>query len=184
MATQRSIVDVLLLRRLLMLCVATTFALSWHTCSTPLFTLAPSPSSNVRFYRSRSLGRATRRVRDSAAPTEFKGYYKQNELGGAARAHGPGRIKTCGLSPIYNNIVIIGHRETICPRGSRRETILVAPGSCPEPSCYSQIRLAVVKHMSFQIKIVVVHRRDKLLLEMTEEYMIYHGELRALQRLW
>ena len=30
--------------------------------------------------------------------------------------------------------------------------------------------------MSFQIKIVVVHRRDKLLLEMTEEYMIYHGK--------
>ena len=117
-------------------------------------------------------------------PQEIKAYYKQNELGGAARAHGPGRVKTCGLSPIYNNIVIIGHRETICPRGSRRETILVAPGSCPEPSCYSQIRLAVVKHMSFQIKIVVVHRRDKLLLEMTEEYMIYYGGLRALRRLW
>ena len=28
--------------------------------------------------------------------------------------------------------------------------------------------------MSFQIKIVVVHR-DELLIEMTEEYMIYHG---------
>ena len=38
--------------------------------------------------------------------------------------------------------------------------------------------------MSFQIKIVVVHRRDKLLLEMTEKYLIYHGGLRALQRLW
>ena len=36
--------------------------------------------------------------------------------------------------------------------------------------------------MSFQIKIVVVHR-DKLLLEMTEEYVIYHGGLRALQLL-
>ena len=31
--------------------------------------------------------------------------------------------------------------------------------------------------------IVFVHR-DKLLLEMTEEYVIYHGGLRALQRLW
>ena len=117
------------------------------------------------------------------APHKKSGYIMNKRLA-AARAHGPGRVTTCGLSPIYNNIVIIGHRETICPRGSRRETILVAPGSCPEPSCYSQIRLAVVKHMSFQIKIVVVHRRDKLLLEMTEEYMIYHGELRALQRLW
>ena len=31
--------------------------------------------------------------------------------------------------------------------------------------------------------IVFVHR-DKLLLEMTEKYLIYHGGLRALQRLW
>ena len=53
MATQRSIVDVLLLRRLLVLCVATTFALSWRTCSTPPPNSYPSPSSpssNVRFY--------------------------------------------------------------------------------------------------------------------------------------
>ena len=63
-------------------------------------------------------------VRDSAPPTKIKAYYKQNELGGAARARAAraGKVKTCGLSPIYNNIVIIGHREIICPRGSRRET--------------------------------------------------------------
>ena len=127
----------------------------------------------MRFYWSRSLGGETRRVHDSAPPTEFKAYYKQNELGGAALAHGPGRIKICGLSPIYNNIVIIGHRETVHPRGSRRETILVAPGSCPEPSCYSQIRLAEINKLPNSEFIAFVHR-DKLLLEMTEEYMIYH----------
>ena len=103
----------------------------------------PSPlfrAQRVRFYWSRALGRATRRVRDSAPPTEIKGYYKQNELGGAARVHGPGRVKTCGLSPIYNNIVIIGHRKTICSRVAGEKPF---PGSCPEPSCYSLIRLAV-----------------------------------------
>ena len=143
MGRQRSIVDVLLLRRLLLLCVATTFALSWHTSQHPPPNYYPSPlfrAQRVRFYWSRALGRATRRVRDSAPPTEIKGYYKQNELGGAARVHGPGRVKTCGLSPIYNNIVIIGHRKTICSRVAGEKPF---PGSCPEPSCYSLIRLAV-----------------------------------------
>ena len=118
-----------------------------------------------------------------ATTTKIKAYYKQNELGGAARAHGPGRIKTCGLSPIYNNIVITGHRETVGPRVAGEKHILVAPGSCAEPSCYSQIRLAEINGLPNSGFIVFVHR-DELLIVMTEENMIYHGELRALQRLW
>ena len=101
----------------------------------------------------------------------------------AARAHGPGRVKTRGLSPIYNIIITIGHRETVGPRVAGEKHILVAPGSCAEPSCYSQIRLAEINGLPNSGFIVFVHR-DELLIEMTEEYMIYHGGLRALRRLW
>ena len=60
----------------------------------------------------------------------------------------------------------------------------MAPGgSCPEPSCYSQIRLAEINGLPNSGFIVFVHR-DELLIEMTEEYVIYHGGLRALQLLW
>ena len=70
-----------------MLCVATTFALSWHKQAPPS-KLYPGPSSpsNVRFYWYDHPADSSRvRLR---APTEIKAYYKQNELGGAARAHG------------------------------------------------------------------------------------------------
>ena len=133
-------------RRLLMLCVATTLCAQLAPSSPPH---SPYSSPSVPLQSCDSIGHDHSGENSSRprfrAPTEIEAYYKQNELGGAARAHGPGRVKTCGLSPIYNDLVIIGHRESICPRGSRRETTLVAPGSCAEPSCYSQIRLAVVK---------------------------------------
>ena len=103
-----------------------------NSCPSP-----SSPSSNVRFSWSRALGRTTRRVRDSAPPIKIKAYYKQT-TGGAARAHGPGRVKTCGLSPIYNNIVIIGHREIVSPQVESQKHILVAPRSCAQPPCYLQ----------------------------------------------
>ena len=100
MATQRSIVDVLL-RRLLMLCVATLLRSAGNTGAPPLQTLALAPLAPLQTCDSiGTIIPRTRRVYEYATTTKIKAYYKQNELGGAARAHGPRRVKTCGLSPI------------------------------------------------------------------------------------
>ena len=162
--------------------MATTFALSWHTSSLQTLALAPlAPSSNVRFYwYDQPADSSPVRVRDNQKDQGILQTKRTGRRGTCARA---GRVKTCGLIPILNVTKIIGHREIVCSQVAGQKHILVAPGSCPEPSCYSQIRLAEINGLPNSGFIVFVHR-DELLIEMTEEYMIYHGGPRAPQRLW
>ena len=143
MATQRSIVDVLLLRRLLLLCVATTLCAQMADKDHPPQALYPSPSSKHNACDSIGHDHSGEQLVASAIPRPHKkSRYIMNKRLAAARAHGPGRVKTRGLSPIYNIIITIGHRETVGPRVAGEKHILVAPGSCAEPPSHSQIRLA------------------------------------------